>query len=216
MASRVTRANGEASRLRILESALEIAGERGYSGTSISEVSKRSGLPNSSIYWHFKDKDALFAAVIDHSYELWRADFDTRARTPVQSPGESVEALQESLSQFPAFLRFGQLMVLEQHENELGARSAFLRIRKQALVDLAANFTRMTGCDPTTARNLASLALAMVDGAFLARAAGERNPGSKGFMAQMFDACVREAIGSEVGMTAGARSGARAGARAAR
>lgn len=194
MSERVTRANGEASRLRILDAALEIAGERGYSGTSISEVSKRSGLPNSSIYWHFRDKDALFAAVIDHSYGMWREEFVAMNDVPPLSPGEAMERLHRSLSNFPAFLRFGQLVVLEQHDTELGARSAFLRIRRQALKDLAAVFVRMTGCDAAIARDLASMALAIVDGTFLARVAGERAPGANGFMGRMFDACVREAM----------------------
>lgn len=196
MVGRVTRANGEASRLRILEAALEIAGERGYTGTSISEVSKRSGLPNSSIYWHFRDKDALFAAVIEHSYEQWRADFAVRARGPVASPGDALDRLHESLSNFPAFLRFGHLVILEQHETELGARSAFLRIRKQALKDLAAVYSNATTCDAATARSLASLSLAMVDGAFLADVAGEGKIGAKGFLGRMIDACVREATGT--------------------
>ena len=58
-AARRRRANGEESRQRILDAAAEIAGERGYDGTSIALVSERSGLPASSIYWHFEDKDAL-------------------------------------------------------------------------------------------------------------------------------------------------------------
>jgi AcrR family transcriptional regulator len=65
------RVNGEVSQQRILDAATEIAAERGYEGTSIGLVSERSGLPASSIYWHFKDKDALIAAVIDHSFETW-------------------------------------------------------------------------------------------------------------------------------------------------
>ena len=52
----------------ILDAATEIAAERGYEGTSIALVSKKCGLPASSIYWHFKDKDDLIAAVIERSF----------------------------------------------------------------------------------------------------------------------------------------------------
>ena len=69
---RKRRANGDESRRKILAAAAEIAGERGYDGTSISAVSERSGLPASSIYWHFADKDELIAAVIRDSFERWR------------------------------------------------------------------------------------------------------------------------------------------------
>ena len=66
--SRRRRANGEESRQKILDAATEIAASRGYDGTSIALVSKLSGLPASSIYWHFADKDELIAAVIERSF----------------------------------------------------------------------------------------------------------------------------------------------------
>ena len=65
------RADGELSRTRILDAATEIAAERGYEGTSIGAVSAKCGLPASSIYWHFKDKDDLIAAVIERSFSNW-------------------------------------------------------------------------------------------------------------------------------------------------
>ncbi len=70
-AQRRKRADGELSRERILDAATEIAAERGYEGTSIGLVSKKCGLPASSIYWHFKDKDDLIAAVIERSFGEW-------------------------------------------------------------------------------------------------------------------------------------------------
>ena len=71
--ARRTRANGEQSRQRILDAATEVATERGYEGATISLVSKKSGLPPTSIYWHFTDKDDLIAAVIERSFQRWLA-----------------------------------------------------------------------------------------------------------------------------------------------
>lgn len=193
MTKRLTRANGEISRRRILDAAREIAATRGFSGTSIGEVSKRSGLPNSSIYWHFEDKDALFAAVIEDSYEQWRAEFDRRTQS-LLSPSDTLAVLHESLANFPAFLRFGQLMILEQHDTELGARKAFLRIRQESLKEMAKNFDSMTGCGAASAKELAALALALIDGAFLARAAGEKTLSDTGVLRDVLDAYVRSAL----------------------
>ena len=190
MASRTTRANGAASRRRILDAAAEIAGERGYAGTSISEVSKRSGLPNSSIYWHFADKDALFAAVIEDSYEQWRADFRERFDGGSTDPREVLVRLHDSLASFPAFLRFGHLVILERHERDLTARTMFLDIRRRALAELADGFGRSAGVDRRTARQLAAVALALIDGAFLARAAGEGTLNGSAVLGQVFDAAV--------------------------
>lgn len=190
MAERATRANGEASRRRILDAALEIAGERGYSGTSISEVSKRSGLPNSSIYWHFTDKDALFAAVIEDSYVRWRQDYSLRVQSPGVSAGDAVVRLHESLMSFPAFLRFGHLVILEQHEMELSARRAFTKIRKDALRDMSSMFQRIIDCDRQQANKFSALALALVDGAFLAGVAGEKTVADSSMLGEMFNAYV--------------------------
>ncbi len=188
---RVGRANGEASRRRILDAAAQIAGERGYAGTSINDVSARSGLPKSSIYWHFTDKDGLFAAVIEDSYEQWRAEFagDASAGTST-SPRDVLVRLHDSLAGVPAFLRFGQLVVLEQHESELTARARFLAIRTQALVDLAAVFERV-GLSADEAAQAAAVALALVDGASLSRAAGETGLDDSTILGDVLDAYVR-------------------------
>ena len=73
-------ADGELSRVRILDAATEIAAERGYEGTSIAAVSAKCGLPASSIYWHFKDKDDLIAAVIERSFQNWLHVWKSRPR----------------------------------------------------------------------------------------------------------------------------------------
>ena len=56
-----------------------MATERGYEGTTISLVSKKSGLPPTSIYWHFADKDDLIAAVIERSFQRWLAALELPA-----------------------------------------------------------------------------------------------------------------------------------------
>ena len=74
------RPDGELSRARILDAATEIAAERGYEGTGIAAVSAKCGLPASSIYWHFKDKDDLIAAVIERSFQNWLHVWKSRPR----------------------------------------------------------------------------------------------------------------------------------------
>src|SRR3712207_7163102 len=50
--------------------AAEIAAEHGYAGTTIARITERSGLPASSVYWFFEDKDDLLAAVDRKSTRL--------------------------------------------------------------------------------------------------------------------------------------------------
>src|SRR5699024_4522972 len=88
--TRQTRAKGRASRQKILEAAAAVAGERGYDGTTIALVSRESGLSASSIYWHFADKDALLAAVVESGFEMWLGQV---TRPDGESLSERVTAL---------------------------------------------------------------------------------------------------------------------------
>ena len=126
--ARKKRSNGEASRQRILDAAADIAGERGYEGTSINLVSERSGLPASSIYWHFKDKDELIAAVIDRSFTQWAETLEQPVAVPDGATAEDVFRLGlqrtgRALAEFPDFLRLGLMLILKRRPAEPTARA---------------------------------------------------------------------------------------------
>jgi AcrR family transcriptional regulator len=54
---------GEPGRARIEDAALELFGEKGYEGTSVSEISGRAGITKSVLYHHFDSKADLYEAV---------------------------------------------------------------------------------------------------------------------------------------------------------
>lgn len=173
---RKRRANGEESRRKIIDAATEIAGERGYEGTSISLVSERSGLPASSIYWHFADKDALIAAVIRDSFDRWRSlmsveldrddatDPQTRLTASMRQNGRAV-------IEAPDFLRLGLMLTLERRPKEPVARTLFLGIREEARAAAQASYQRIFGdaLTETDTATLALMAMAATDGLFIAR-----------------------------------------------
>jgi AcrR family transcriptional regulator len=179
MAARKKRANGLASREAILDAAAEIAGERGYEGTGIKAVSERSGLPASSIYWHFENKDELIAAVIDRSFAAWVEALDGpfgdgATSDPRQAFVESFRASALQLTQFPDFLRLGLMLMLEHRPNEPAARQRFQAARSEMLERLRRDFQRtFDGVGDDEARRLATLALAGADGLFIAAESGE-------------------------------------------
>lgn len=168
------RANGERSRVKILEAALRVAGERGYEGASISAVSTASGLPASSIYWHFKDKDELVAAALEHSFEQLVASFvlpdadaggsEERAALMARNIGEAVAAR-------PAFLRLGLMLALERPPREPQAREMFFDARRVARRRVA-DVIRELAPDlaETAVESLAVYAMAGADGLFVAKA----------------------------------------------
>ncbi|MBK3566297.1 TetR/AcrR family transcriptional regulator [Streptomyces sp. MBT62] len=130
--ARKKRANGVESRQRILDAAVEIAGERGYEGTSIAAVSTKCGLPASSIYWHFKDKDDLIAAVIERSFETWLTAVELPAEetgTPLERVTRMAANVAKSLVDAPDFLRLGLMLALERRPTEPRGRTVFLQVR---------------------------------------------------------------------------------------
>ncbi|WP_225991439.1 TetR/AcrR family transcriptional regulator [Actinomadura montaniterrae] len=169
----------EMSRVRILRAAAEIAAEHGYEGTTISKVTKRSGLPASSVYWFFRDKDHLLAEVVRHSFEQWIAAEPRWERDPrdERSLGEGLRAIlsrsTRGLPGAPDFLRIGHMLLLESREVEAEARQYFLAARDAVAASIAAWFTSQlsTGLRarrPELAMDLARIVIASTDGLFLA------------------------------------------------
>ncbi|AWB88286.1 hypothetical protein C2138_00845 [Salinibacterium hongtaonis] len=68
---------GVESRERILDAAVDLIFENGYSGTSVAALCARSALPASSIYWHFGSKDGVVAAVVKRESERFFAELPT-------------------------------------------------------------------------------------------------------------------------------------------
>lgn len=58
------------SRTQILEAALELFSHQGYRATSIRDVAERAGVSTGNVYHHFRDKDAIFKALLD---QYWTA-----------------------------------------------------------------------------------------------------------------------------------------------
>ncbi len=49
---------------RILDAAIQVIGEKGFTRTTIKEISERAGLSPGLLYYYFKDKRALFLELI--------------------------------------------------------------------------------------------------------------------------------------------------------
>lgn len=206
---------GAESRRRILDATIEIAAERGYEGTTVSLVSKRSGLPASSIYWHFENKDELIAAVIQRSFDEWSADLAAAEETALGAGSTSRDQVvavirheAASLARHEDFLRFGLMLALEQREEEPVARTLFLEVRELSLRRIEDSYRRYFAhhgaeVDDAYVASLAVLTMAAVDGIFLA---GQARPGTDptpvlDLLAAAIDLLTRERIEQSRGDT---------------
>lgn len=175
-----TRSGSEASKRRILDATLELARERGYEGTTIALVTKRSGLPSGSVYWHFQNKDSLILALVDDSFTRWKQRHFGDGADPT-SPTSIASVFADTLredDESQGFWRLGLLLALERRMSDSLARRRFLEIREEVVDMLATRWAevlgdRMIERDPGIPERIARFGLAVADGYFLAITAGE-------------------------------------------
>ena len=172
--ARRKRADGELSRERILDAATEIAAERGYEGASIALVSAKCGLPASSIYWHFTNKDDLIAAVIERSFGDWLAAWQVPNEGTARDrlAGMAMQ-IAKALLDSPDFIRLGLMLALERRPVEPRARAMFIQTRAQTCDQLTQT---MRGFEPDLTQAqiylLVTYAMAGADGLFIAKEIG--------------------------------------------
>ena len=164
------------SREKLVAAALEVAAESGYEGASISRICAAAGLPASSVYWHFTNKDDLFSAAVDDSYRAWSS-----AQSSWQPPGAAADCATElplmltplvaSLRRLPPFLRIGLMLVLPKRPEPLPGRDRFLAVRRGARDEFAGWFRGALGEDGREhADEMAALLLVIADGLLFAEA----------------------------------------------
>jgi AcrR family transcriptional regulator len=88
-----TRANGRASRQAILEAALDVFAERGYRGTSLTEIATRVGMTQPGLLHHFGTKEDLLLEVVRTHEERTGPDVVSHLDPGALHLQEAIEAL---------------------------------------------------------------------------------------------------------------------------
>ena len=71
---RATRSDGQRSRTAILDAAAALATIDGLEGLSIGDLAGRTGMSKSGLYAHFKSKEELQIAIVDHAAVIFAAE----------------------------------------------------------------------------------------------------------------------------------------------
>jgi AcrR family transcriptional regulator len=189
---------GDRSREDILDAASRLMAARGVDGTSISALAKESGLPASSIYWHFGSKEGVLLAVVERGAEefakLTSLDNLPRAGSPAEKVTWVLQQAARIIEESPEFLRLQTILLLSAPAGE--ANAAVLRLRRQqrdGLRDSLAVCLAEPGSPPAiaTAERLVDFASATFEGAFLAAQGG--SVAHSGILARLADALIRMA-----------------------
>ena len=145
----------------------------GYDGASISRIAKESGLPASSIYWHFTSKAGVLEAVMERGAERFFAGIDDVVVPEEATPREVLRAHLRvapavSIGRDPDFLRLFILLLLAG-----GTDDTIVRVHREGrerlhdqIRDAYASHGEATAT--LVADRLVDFAVGVFDGAFLA------------------------------------------------
>ncbi len=153
-----------------MAAASDLAKERGVTGATIARVCQRSGLPVSSVYWYFEDKDHLFAEVVRTSFAKWLVSVP---RWNVETDTTIADGLRrvfgqsaQTFAEMPSFLRIGMQVLLDTSEADTKTREAYVDVRAQVRRMISAWMMALLpeGVDADLAEDLATLVVALSDG----------------------------------------------------
>ena len=101
-------AQGAASRERLLDAAIDLIAERGYSASSVEALCRRAGVAKTALYWHFASKEGLLAAAMEKVANAWIEEIQKSvylARDPAQRLERAFEGLRRMVEARPQILR---------------------------------------------------------------------------------------------------------------
>jgi len=95
---------------------LKLFARQGFHNTSISDIANGAGITKGAIYWHFENKEALFAAILDNMRLNWQEIVQQHVEE-VENPRDKLDQLFENfyllLVQHPDCSLFLQRVSLE-------------------------------------------------------------------------------------------------------
>jgi TetR/AcrR family transcriptional repressor of nem operon len=174
---------GEKTRQRIVRKAAAVFNQRGYSGTSMSELMEETGLEKGGIYRHFESKEDLAAAAFDYAWsEIKRRRSETldAIPNPLGKLGGMIDSFAAKPSTVPGGCAIMNTAIDADDGNPLlraHARSA-LREWLDDLEGLVIEGIAQGEIDPkTSAAGVASIIIATLEGSLMmSRLTNDRAP----------------------------------------
>ncbi|MFC3749010.1 TetR family transcriptional regulator C-terminal domain-containing protein [Paenibacillus sp. GCM10012306] len=68
--------DSDQTRKIIAEKAAQLFSQKGFAGTSISDISKESGFSKGHVYYHFENKEKLFITIAQDAMRVWGDKWD--------------------------------------------------------------------------------------------------------------------------------------------
>ena len=165
---------GMRSRELVLDAAERVMAEQGFEAATLARVVEEAGIPLSSVYHYYGSKDGILLAVMERGAERFFDDLpipNRRRGRPATHLATVLSTTARTLERHPNFLRLLIVFAVQPPARAGGEIEAVVtRVRRLGLDRLREQIALAFGDDPdgpVTIR-LARIALAAVDGAFVA------------------------------------------------
>lgn len=148
--ARRTKEEALATRERLIDTAEELFHKNGVSGTSLHDIAVAAGVTRGAIYWHFKDKAALFNAMMERVHLPMEERIDPPeaggSRHPLTDLRASVvAALRGLVADERARRVYGIAMHKVEYVGELDSvRQRHIEVRASCLLDIEAKLRLAT------------------------------------------------------------------------
>lgn len=110
------------TRTVILDTAIRLFAELGYSGVSTRMIARQVGIGSATLYHHFPDKDSLYVAAVQHAYAERAhefADIQASAGPPLERLERMIRRFAEIAASDPYFVRLVKREQLEGDPNRM-------------------------------------------------------------------------------------------------
>lgn len=118
----------ETRKQEILAAATAVFAQKGFAGASMDDIVQASGISKGGLYWHFKSKDDLIAAILSQFFNQEMAALDAL----LQTEGTAPQKLQQLGQQIIADVsQMSELLTISLEFYALAARSESVRLELQ-------------------------------------------------------------------------------------
>jgi len=159
---------GARSREALLDAAIELIADGGYTATGVDAIARRSGVVKSALYWHFGSKDGLLIAALERTARDWVAEFEATVVIHAE-PAQRLENLLGHVRQLfferPERVRLILSALIERGPENDEVREGVERIMN-VMRDAISRGMRVLPIPPERVHGLATLTLQTLTGAF--------------------------------------------------
>lgn len=190
---------------RIIETALGLFAEKGYPGTSMSDIAKQLGLTKAALYKHYASKQEIFNAIVEATaaqYEQYTGRIDIHVQDAKQDfpvfTEISEDALVEKVHQIffyslhnETIRRFRRMMTIEQFRSPEMSRLYSARYVERIVAYHAAIFRSLIAAGEIRKEDPDTLAMMYVAPIITLIAACDREPEKEAESLEKLDKHVR-------------------------